>query len=290
MIVGSRLVLMYKFDPEAMLALIERERATHFVGVPTIPHVLLAHPGHESYDLSSMLMMTYGGASPPRDLGQRLARMWPRMVTGVGWGMTETCATFTHQLAEDYAHRPDSCGPAIPVGDMKIVDAEGNGLPAGQVGELWVFGPSIVRGYWNKPDRTASSFQDGWLKTGDLARLDEEGFCYIVDRLKDVVVRGGEKIYSVEVEAALLTHASVMEAAVVAIPHPSLGEVPGAIVSIRPGTAITVEELRAHVSEHLAPYKVPVGVLLWSDPLPRNAAGKLLKRELRRLFDALIQE
>lgn len=290
MIAGSRLVFMHKFEPEAMLALVERERATHFVGVPTIPQMLLAHPARARYDLSSMSMMTYGGASPPRDLGRRLAQMWPRIATGVGWGMTETCATFTHQLAEDYAYRPDSCGPAIPVGEMKIVDAQGNRLPAGEVGELWVYGPSIVRGYWNKPELTAASFQDGWLKTGDLARVDEEGFCFIVDRLKDVVIRGGENIYSVEVEAALLTHDAVLEAAVVAVPHPSLGEVPGAVVCIRPGTGATEAELRAHVSRQLAPYKVPVAVVLWTDPLPRNAAGKVLKWDLRRLFDSLVQE
>jgi long-chain acyl-CoA synthetase len=158
-------------------------------------------------------------------------------------------------------------------------------LPVGEVGELCVFGPGIVRGYWNKPALTANSFRGGWLKTGDLARLDEEGFCFIVDRLKDVVIRGGEKIYSVEVESALLTHAAVAEAAVVAVPHPSLGEVPGAVVSIRAGATATEAELRSHVSHQLAPYKVPVSVVLWSDPLPRNAAGKLLKRDLRYLFD-----
>ena len=177
--------------------------------------------------------------------GRRRPRSWCAESTltgrtpsaGCGWGMTETCATFTHHLGEDYAHRPDSCGPATPVGEMKVVDADGRELPPGEVGELWVYGPHVARRYWNKPEATAATFRDGWLKTGDLARLDEEGFCYIVDRLKDVIIRGGENIYSAEVEDVLYAHPAVMDAALVPIPHPTLGEEPGAVVTLKPGHA-----------------------------------------------------
>ena len=213
-------------------------------------------------------------------------RPWPKAQSGTGWGMTETCATFTHHYGEDYTHRPDSCGPATPVGDMKVVDGEGNGLPPGSVGELWVYGPHVARGYWNKPDATAKTFQDGWLKTGDLARIDAEGFCYIVDRIKDVIIRGGENIYSVEVEDVLYTHPAIMDAALVAIAHRTLGEEPGAVVTLKPGETADEPELQAYVRARLAGFKTPVRILFRHEPLPRNANGKVLKPDLKRLFEA----
>ncbi len=284
MVAGIKLVLMRRFDPEACMALIEKERATSIGGVPTIPWQLLEHPARAKYDLSSLDTVTYGGAPAAPELVRQLDRTWPHARTGTGWGMTETCATFTHHFAEDYVHHPDSCGPAAPVNDMKIVDAAGNSLAPGEVGELLVRGPSVVGGYWNKPEATAKSFQDGWLKTGDLARLDEEGFCYIVDRIKDVIIRGGENIYSVEVEDVLYTHPAVMDAALVPIPHRTLGEEPGAVVTLKPGFQADEEELRAYVRARLAAYKAPVRVLLHTEPLPRNANGKILKTDLKRLF------
>ena len=286
---GWRLVLTAKFDVEQAMELVEREKATAIGGVPAIPARLLAHPARGCYDLSSLDSMTYGGAPAARELPGRIADAWPHVQAGTGWGMTETCAPFTHHFAEDYANRPDSCGPAIPIGDMKIVDAAGNTLSMGQVGELWVHGPQVVRGYWNQPDATAESFQDGWLKTGDLARIDDEGFCYIVDRLKDVIIRGGENIYSVEVENILQTHDGVAEAALVPMPHGILGEEPAAVVVLKQGAQATEAELRAHVRFRLAGFKVPVRVLFRQEPLPRNASGKLLKHEIRRLVDAFPQ-
>ena len=284
MVLGARVVLMRRFEPEAAMALIERERATSIGGVPTIPWQLLEHPARARYDLSSLDSVSYGGAPAAPELVRRMRVSWPQAVSGSGWGMTETCATFTHHFGEDYAYRPDSCGPATPVGDMKIVDSGGCSLPAGETGELWVRGPHVVRSYWNNPEATAASFHDGWLKTGDLARLDEEGFCTIVDRLKDVIIRGGENIYSIEVEDALFSHPAVMDAALVPIAHMTLGEVPGAVVTLKPGFTTDEDELRAHVAGRLASFKVPVRVLLRHEPLPRNANGKVLKPELRRLF------
>ena len=284
---GTKLVLMRRFEPEACMALIEQERATSIGGVPTIPWQLLEHPARPRYDLSSLESVTYGGAPAAPELVRRMDEAWPKAQSGTGWGMTETCATFTHHYGEDYVHRPDSCGPATPVGDMKVVDDEGCALPPGSVGELWVYGPHVARGYWNKPDATAKTFQDGWLHTGDLARIDEEGFCYIVDRIKDVIIRGGENIYSVEVEDVLYTHPAIMDAALVPIAHHTLGEEPGAVVTLKPGESADEAELQAYVRARLAGFKTPVRILFRHEPLPRNANGKILKPELKRLFEAV---
>jgi long-chain acyl-CoA synthetase len=281
---GGKLVLMRRWDPEDAMALVERERATGIGGVPTIAWQLLEHPARDRYDLSSLDMITYGGAPASAELVRRLRQDLPQALAGSGWGMTETCATFTHHVGEDYEHRPDSCGPATPVGDLRIVGAGGEILAPGGVGELWAYGPHVVKGYWNNPQATAETFKDGWLKTGDLARLDEEGFCYIVDRIKDVIIRGGENIYSVEVEDALYTHPAVMDAALVPIAHATLGEEPGAVVTLKPGAEASESELKAHVAERLAAFKTPVRVLMSREPLPRNANGKILKTELRALF------
>jgi long-chain acyl-CoA synthetase len=284
MAIGAKLVILRKWEPKAAMALIEAERITAFGGVPTIAWQLLEHPSRGDYDLSSLDSVSYGGAPAAPELVRQLRQNLPAAAAGSGWGMTETCATFTHHTGEDYANRPDSCGPATPVGDMKIVDARGQTLAVGETGELWVRGPHVVRGYWNKPDETAKTFEDGWLKTGDLARLDEEGFCYIVDRAKDVIIRGGENIYSVEVEDVLYTHPAIMDAALVPIPHHTLGEEPGAVVTLRPGATVSEAELKAYVSARLAGFKTPVRVLTMLEPLPRNANGKILKIELRALF------
>jgi long-chain acyl-CoA synthetase len=167
---------------------------------------------------------------------------------------------------------------------MQIRDADGRVLPPNTVGDLWVKGPNVVKGYWNKPEATAEAFFEGWLRTGDVARLDEEGFCYIVDRAKDMLIRGGENIYCIEVEDALYEHPAVMDVALVGIPHRTLGEEPAAVVCLCPGATATEEELRAYVSERLAAFKVPVRVLFQTEPLPRNPNGKIMKGELKKLF------
>jgi long-chain acyl-CoA synthetase len=199
--------------------------------------------------------------------------------------MTETASTFTAHQGEDYEARPDSCGPAVPVGELRIVAPNGTELPPGEVGELWAKGPNVVRGYWNKPKETAETFVDGWVKTGDLAKLDAEGFCYIVDRKKDMLIRGGENIYCIEVENVLYQHPAVMDAAVVGIPHRTLGEEPAAVVVLRPEAVITADELRAFVAQHLAAFKVPVRIAFYAEMLPRNPNGKILKPELKKLFN-----
>ena len=198
--------------------------------------------------------------------------------------MTETSATFTGHSAEDYVARPDSSGPALPVCDMKVVDDAGNAMPPGAVGELLAYGPNVVKGYWNKPEASAQTFVDGWVRTGDLATIDAEGFLFVVDRKKDMLIRGGENIYCIEVENALYEHPAVMDAALVGLPHHTLGEEPAAVVTLKPGTQATEDELRGFVAERLAAFKVPVRVLFMSETLPRNPNGKILKNELKKLF------
>ena len=283
---GAKLVMMRKWDPVRAFEMIERERVTSAGGVPTIAWQLIEHPERGKYDLSSLEGVAYGGAPSAPELVRKIVETFPKSQPGNGWGMTETSATATQHGAEDYQHRPDSCGPAVAVGECKIVTVEGDReLPVGEVGELWFKGPQVVKGYWNKPEATAQTFVDGWVRTGDLARLDDEGFCFIIDRAKDMLIRGGENIYCIEVENVLYDHPAVMDAALVGIPHKTLGEEPGAVVTLKPGASADEAELRAFVAAQLAAFKVPVKVVFWPETLPRNANGKILKSELRKLFE-----
>ena len=285
---GGRIVLMRRWDAEPAMRLIEREKVSSTGGVPTIAWQLIEHPARAKYDLSSLVAVTYGGAPSAPELVRRIGETFPGSAPGNGWGMTETTATFTSHLGRDYENRPDSAGPAAPVGEMQIRDpADGRTILAdGAVGELWVKGPQVVKGYWNKPQATAETFVDGWLRTGDLARIDDEGFLFIIDRAKDMLIRGGENIYCVEVENVLYDHPEVMDAAIVGIPHKTLGEEAGAVVHLKPGGTVTESELRAYVRARLAGFKVPVKVIFWPQTLPRNANGKILKTELKKLFQA----
>jgi long-chain acyl-CoA synthetase len=283
---GGKIVLMHRWNAEQAMGLIERERVTATGGVPTIAWQLIENPNRDKYDLSSLQSVTYGGAPSAPELVRKIKEVFPASQPGNGWGMTETTATFTSHFGRDYENRPDSAGPAAPVGEMQVRDPTDGVtvLPQGWVGELWVKGPQVVVGYWNKPQASAETFVDGWLRTGDLARVDKEGFLFIIDRTKDMLIRGGENIYSVEVENVLYEHPAVMDAAVVGIPHRTLGEQPGAVVTLKPGQTATEAELRSFVHERLAAFKVPVKVIFWPEMLPRNANGKIVKTELKKLF------
>ncbi len=282
---GNTTIFMRRWDTVTAFEIIQRERVSTTGGVPTIAWQLLEHPDRDKYDLSSLEAIAYGGAPSAPDLVRRIKKELGAL-PGNGWGMTETSATVTSHGSEDYLNRPDSCGPPVPVSDLKIMSEDASReLAVGEVGELWARGPQIVRGYWNDPEATAATFVDGWVRTGDLARLDEEGFCYIVDRAKDIVIRGGENIYSSEVENILYDHPAVTDAALVGIPHRTLGEEPAAVVHLAPGTTASEEELKEWVRARLASFKVPVRIIFSEETLPRNANGKIMKRELRKLFE-----
>lgn len=282
---GHKLVFMRRWDATQALTLIERERVNMTGGVPTIAWQILEHPDRARYDLSSLEAIAYGGAPSAPELVRRIQQDLGAAPSN-GWGMTETSATVTSHSAEEYLNRPDSCGPPLPVSDLRIMDEDGTHvLPTGAIGELWAAGPQIVKGYWNDPEATARTFVDGWVRTGDIARIDEEGFCFIVDRAKDVVIRGGENIYSIEVENALYAHPAVIDAAVIGLPHRTLGEEPAAVVHLALGTTATEAELQEWVHARLAAFKVPAHVRFCRETLPRNANGKILKKELHRLFE-----
>jgi acyl-CoA synthetase (AMP-forming)/AMP-acid ligase II len=283
MAVGHTTIFMRKWDPLEALEIIERERVNITGGVPTVAWQLLEHPERGRFDLSSLEMISYGGAPSAPEL---VRKIWQEFgaLPGNGWGMTETTATVTAHIGEDYLNRPESCGPPVPVAELRVTTPDGSILPAGEVGELWCKGPQMVKGYWNKPEATAETFVNGWVRTGDLAYVDEEGFCFIVDRAKDIIIRGGENIYSSEVENVLYDHPSVTDAALIGLPHRTLGEEPAAVVHLAPGTEASEEELKAWVRARLAVFKTPVRILFLPDPLPRNANGKIMKKELKSLF------
>ena len=281
---GNALVLMRKWDAGRALELIEQEHVTMFGGVPAMVWQAMEHPDFARRDLSSLRNVGYGGAPAAPELVHAIERQFPGRTPSNGYGLTETSSVTTMNAGVDYLRHPDSVGVPVPVCDVKVVDDDGARLPTGAVGELWIKGPNVVKGYWHKPAATDESFTDGWLHSGDLARLDDEGFVYIVDRAKDLVIRGGENVSSVEVEAALFEHPAVTDAAVIGIPHPTLGEEVGAVVHTAPGTHVTEDELRTHVGARLAAFKVPARVWFSAEPLPRNPAGKILKRDLKAAY------
>ena len=283
-VAGNTLIFMHKWDPVEAFGIIEREKVNLTGGVPTIAWQLIEHPERAKYDLSSLEAVAYGGAPAAPELVRRIHREFGAL-PGNGWGMTETMATVTGHSGEDYLNRPDSCGPPVAVADLKIMSEDGSTeLPTGAIGELWARGPMVVKGYWGKPEASAETFVDGWVRTGDLARLDEEGWCYIADRAKDMIIRGGENIYSSEVENVLYDHPAVTDAALIGLPHKQLGEEPAAVVHLAPGTSATEEELREWVAARLARFKVPVRIAFTRATLPRNANGKILKKDLASLF------
>jgi long-chain acyl-CoA synthetase len=282
---GSKLVLMYRWDAGEALKLIERERINGIGGVPTMMWQLIQHPDFHETDLSSIESVGYGGAAAAPELVERLKQEFPQIAgPGQGYGMTETSSIVTSNSGVDYLRKPMSCGPAVPICDIRVVDADGREVKPGAIGELWVKGPNIIKEYLNRPEATAESITDGYMHTGDLVTVDDDGFITIVDRAKDMLIRGGENIYCVEVEAALYTHPDVFEAAVVAVPHKELGEEVGAVVRLKPGAKVGGEELRLHVREHLAAYKVPKYIEFTPNELPKNASGKVLKQDLRALM------
>jgi len=278
---GLKLVIMRKWDPGKALEHIQAERVTNFVGVPTQAWDLLEHPRFGEYDTSSLVSVGGGGAPAPPELVRRVEAGFARGRPSIGYGLTETNAYGPQNSGDDYVTHPTSTGRSVPILEISIQDPSGRALPVGERGEICFKGPHLIRGYWKRPDATAEAIVDGWLHTGDLGRVDEDGFVYVEDRVKDMVLRGGENVYSAEVEAAIYEFPGVHEAAVFGVPHERLGEEVAAAVVPRDGATVDTGELETFLGERLAPFKVPSRWLVLDDPLPRNAAGKFLKRDLR---------
>ena len=281
---GAKLVLTYKWDPARALELIERERVTNFSGVPTMSRELLMHPDWSRRDTSSLVGMGGGGAALQPDLVRKIAGAVKLAAPSTGYGMTETHGIITANAGRWFLNKPLSCGPVVPTLEAKLVDEDGNDLPPGPdtVGVLCVRGAVVIKGYLNRPEATSDSIHDGWLNTGDIAKIDEDGFVYIVDRAKDMVIRGGENVYCSEVETAIYHHDAVSEVAVFGIPDDRLGEEVAAVLVLRPGHTLTADALREFLAASLARHKIPAKVWFRDEPIPRNASGKFLKRELRK--------
>lgn len=283
LVIGSKIVCMYKWDTEKALELIERERITSMGAVPTIVRELLTSPLFDKYDTSSLSGISQGAAPVPPDLIDRIDKQFEHRVRPANaYGLTETTSTVILNAGQEYVENADSVGRPFPTVDVRIVDPEtGKDQPDGEVGEIWVKGPNIVRGYWNDPENTAKSFTDGWFHSGDLGYRDAEGRYSVVDRMKDVVLRGGENVYCAEIEAVLFEHPAVRDCAIIGLPHESLGEEVAAVVNLHEGQETSEKELQDFVAERLAYFKVPSKVFFRDEALPRTATGKVLKRELR---------
>ena len=284
-----KLVMMYRWEPERALQLIERHRVTNFVGVPTQAWDLIESPNFSSYDTSSLSAVGGGGAPAPATLVARVDRAFTRGRPSLGYGMTETNAYGPGNFGDDYVANPTSTGrvPTI-VMDVDIRDEELHSLPKGERGEIWLRSPTLIRGYWNRPDATAEAIVAGWLRTGDLGHVSAENLLFVEDRVKDMILRAGENVYCAEVEALLLEHPLVRDAAVVGVPDPNYGEEVGAILQVRPEHLAerTADEIVASLEGRLARFKIPSVVRLTDEELPRTATGKVLKRELRTRYFA----
>jgi long-chain acyl-CoA synthetase len=280
-IAGAKLVMMYKWDTDKALELIERERVTNFVGVPTQSWDLVNSARFAEFDTSSLRSVGGGGAPAPPKLVDKVENSFKHGRPSLGYGMTETNAYGPSNSGDDYVKHPTSTGRVIPSMKIEIRDPDDKAVPIGERGEIWFFGANLIRGYWGKPEATAETIVDGWLRSGDIGRVDSEGFVYVEDRAKDMILRGGENVYGAEVEAAIYEHPAIHEAAVYGVPDERLGEEVGVSVHLNEGATLTADELRAFLAIKIAAFKVPKFITFTAEPLPRNAAGKFLKRELR---------
>ncbi|MEZ5570714.1 MAG: class I adenylate-forming enzyme family protein [Halioglobus sp.] len=286
---GGKIVMMHKWDPVVALELIEREQINIFSGVPSMVRQLLDVNETEQRDLSTVTNIGYGGAPAPPDLLRRIKAAMPAVGASNGWGITETSAGIATNSRLDYAEKPNSVGPASPVCDVKVVNEAGEQLAPGELGELWVRGPNVVKGYWQRPEDTAAAFTEGWFHTGDVGKIDEQGFIYLVDRLKDMIIRGGENIYCAEVEAALAEHPAVVLACVFGLPDDVLGEQVVAVVQTGTADTVSEQELREFVAARLASYKVPTKIWTRTEALPTGATGKVLKKEIKAQYSGSAQ-
>jgi long-chain acyl-CoA synthetase len=274
---GACLTLLPRFAPGEALQIMAGHRVTVFAGVPTMYVALLAQPGRAAYDLSELRVCVSGGAALPVEVQRRFEEAFGCPVLE-GYGLSETSpvASFNHP---DRERKPGSIGTPIRGVQMRVVDSRGDEVPRGEIGEIVIRGHNVMKGYWRKPEETAEAIQDGWFRTGDLGRVDADGYFMIVDRKKDMIIRGGYNVYPREIEEVLYEHPAVAEAAVIGLPHRALGEEVGAAVTLKPGADATAGELRDYVKAQVAAYKYPRKVWI-VDELPKGPTGKILKREI----------
>ena len=281
-IAGLKLAIMYKWDAEKALEMIEREKITNFVGVPTQSWDLVNSPAFDKYDTTSLRAVGGGGAPSPTSLVGKVNDKVKNGSPQLGYGMTETNAFGPGITGSDYLAHPTSTGRAVLPMRVEVRDDNLKSVPTGEAGEIWFFGPMLIRGYWNRPEATAETIVDGWLRSGDIGRLDAEGFVYVEDRVKDMIIRAGENIYGAEVESVIYDYPAVHEAAVFGVPHERLGEEVGVAIFPKDGLALDPQDLWKFLEGKTAAHKIPVHVVVMTEPLPRNAAGKFLKRELQQ--------
>lgn len=284
-VAGGKFILMYKWDPVEAMRLIQAEQVTTMSAVPMMTREILAHPQRDDYDLSTLTAMGGGGAAMQPDLVGKVAAETKRAKPTQGYGMTEVSGIITYIAGDVFLERPSSAGPLVPTLEGCCLDEEGNPVPTGQVGEICVKGTPVIAGYLNRPDATAETIVDGWLRTGDIGYFDEDGFVYLVDRAKDMILRGGENVYGAEVENAIFDHPAVLECVAFAVPDDRLGEEVGAAIHLKDGAMLDAAGLREHLASRLSAFKIPRYIWFLAEPLPRNANGKFLKRELKDVLD-----
>lgn len=282
MSVGGTVVLLRSFKTQSMLELLAREKITFFIGVPTMYVLMLINPHFKELDMSSLKIAAYGGAPMSESTISQLFEHFPGLRLHNTYGATETTGSCTMMPHQQAITRITSIGLPFMVNEIKVMDEKGREFPPGEIGELWIKGPNVVKGYWNNPKATENEFVDGFWRSGDIGRLDQDGYVYLMDRKKDMINRGGEKIFCVEVENAICSHPKVQEASVVGVPDPIFGEQVKAVVVPKPGEEIVAEEIQRYVREKLADFKVPKYVVM-SDELPRNPGGKVIKPLLKNL-------
>ncbi len=277
---GVPCVFIKTFRTKRFLEIMSSEKVTHYTGVINIIWLMINHPDFDAYDFSSFRVATFGGSPAAEEVIRGVLAKLPHLRVSVGYGLTESFGMCITTPFKDTFRKIKAVGLPLPLMEAKIFDDVGNELPPEQIGEIVLKGPMITKGYWKKPEATAALFEEGWLRTGDIGKIDEEGFVYVLDRKKDMINRGGEKIYSLEVENVINSHDKVLEVAVVGVPDPFMGEAVKAVIALRPEETATEDEMRAFCAEHLADYKVPKYVE-FVDMLPRNPAGKVIKADLR---------
>ncbi len=288
--VGGRHTFVPRFEPVEVLANIQAEKVTHATLVPTMVNMAVNHPRCAEFDISSLKRVLYGASPMPEGVLRKAMQMMPNVGFIHAYGMTEAAPIVTlldpryTTLDGPYAGRHKSCGQVAPAVEIKVVDADRREVPHGTPGELAIRGANIMKGYWNKPAETAAVLEDGWYYSGDGAYMDQEGFVYIVDRLKDMIISGGENVYSAEVENAISLMPGIGEVAVIGVPDERWGERVHAIIVPRPGVTLTADDVMAHCREQIAGYKCPRSVDFRDAPLPLSGAGKVLKRELREPY------